>query len=95
MRLPNGTALDLHWHVVNDARLRRRFTFRTEEMLGRAVRMAIGDSIVPALDPVDTLLHLGYHTAHSGGHRLMWLKDVERATAADGLDWDVVLRQGR
>lgn len=93
LRLPNGTALDLHWHVVNDPKLRRSFTFHTEEMLGRAVRMSIGDSIVPALDPVDTLLHLGYHTAHSGGHRLMWLKDVERATADDSLDWDVVLRR--
>lgn len=93
LRLSNGTALDLHWHVVNDPKLRREFTFRTEEMLGRAERMSIGDSIVPALDPVDTLLHLGYHTAHSGGHRLMWLKDVERATADDALDWDLALRR--
>lgn len=93
LRLPNGTALDLHWHVVNNAKLRRVFKFRTQEMLGRAVRMSIGGSIVPALDPVDTLLHLGYHTAHSGGHRLMWLKDVERATADTALDWDLALRR--
>jgi hypothetical protein len=93
LQLPNGTALDLHWHVVNDAKLRRQFTFRTEEMLARAIPTKIGESLVPALDPVDTLLHLGYHTAHSGGHRLMWLKDVERATADEGLDWDIALRR--
>jgi hypothetical protein len=95
LQLPNGTALDLHWHVVNSSQLRQQFTFRTDEMLERAVQMKIGDTVVPALGPVDTLLHLGYHTAHSGGHRLMWLKDVERATADDDLDWAAALEQAR
>jgi hypothetical protein len=93
LQLANGTSLDLHWHVVNDATLRRQFPFRTAEMLARAVPTKIGEATVPALDSVDTLLHLGYHTAHSGGHRLMWLKDVERATADEALDWDVALRR--
>jgi len=95
LQLPNGTALDLHWHLVNSAQLRQQFTFRTDEMLDRAVQMKIGDTVVPALGPIDTLLHLGYHTAHSGGHRLMWLKDVERATADQDLDWAATLRQAR
>lgn len=95
VRLPNGTSLDLHWHVVNSAALRRSFRFDTAQMLGRAVEAKIGSTTVLTLDPADTLLHLGYHTAHSGGHRLMWLKDVERATTDPDLDWSEVLRRAR
>jgi Uncharacterised nucleotidyltransferase len=95
LTLPNGTALDLHWHLVNSPVLRREFQFSTPEMLERSVPVKIGDTTVQTLDPADTLLHLGYHTAHSGGHRLMWLKDVERATADADLDWAEVLRRAR
>jgi hypothetical protein len=95
LRLPNGTSLDLHWHLVNSAALRRQFRFDTAEMLQRTVPVKIGGTLVPSLDPTDTLLHLAYHTAHSGGHRLMWLKDVERATADPDLDWSLTLRRAR
>lgn len=95
LKLPNGTALDLHWHVVNSAALREGFRFPIAEMLERAVQVKIGGTVVPTLDPADTLLHLAYHTAHSGGHRLMWLKDIERASADPGLDWGLTLRRAR
>jgi hypothetical protein len=95
LTLPNGTSLDLHWHVVNQRRLRSQFTFPIADMLARAVDAKIGGTTVPTLDPADTLLHLAYHTAHSGGHRLMWLKDVERATADPDLDWAETLRRAR
>ncbi|MDQ1465445.1 MAG: hypothetical protein QOC73_2386 [Actinomycetota bacterium] len=93
--LPNGTSLDLHWHVVNDRGLRSQFTFPIADMLARTVDAKIGNTTLPTLDPADTLLHLAYHTAHSGGHRLMWLKDVERATADPGLDWDETLLRAK
>jgi hypothetical protein len=95
LTLPNGTALDLHWHVVNQRRLRSQFTFPIADILARSVDAKIGGTTVPTLDPADTLLHLAYHTAHSGGHRLMWLKDVERATADPDLDWSETLRRAR
>ena len=95
LRLPNGTALDLHWNLVNNPVLRKAFRFRTPELLERSVEIKIGSVTVPTLDPADTLLHLAYHTAHSGGHRLMWLKDVERATASPDLDWDEALQRAR
>ncbi len=93
LTLPHGTALDLHWHVVNSAPLRREFRFSTGDMLARTRQVTIAGVSVPTLDPTDTLLHLAYHTAHSGGHRLMWLKDVERATADRDLDWKEVLHR--
>ncbi|MDQ1484569.1 MAG: hypothetical protein QOJ62_262 [Actinomycetota bacterium] len=95
LQLPNGAALDLHWHAVNDRRQRSQFTFPIAEMLARSVKVEVGASTVPTLDPSDTLLHLAYHTAHSGGHCLMWLKDIERATADPDLDWAQTLRRAR
>jgi hypothetical protein len=95
LTLPNGTSLDLHWHVVNDRKMRSQFRFPIADMLERTVAVSLGGTTVPTLDPSDTLLHLAYHTAHSGGHRLMWLKDVERATADPAHDWGETLKRAR
>lgn len=95
LRLSNGTVLDLHWNVVNNAALRRQFRLPTAEMLARSIPVTIGGTAVRTLDPSDTLLHVAYHTAHSGGHRLMWLKDVERAVADPALEWPETFRRAR
>jgi hypothetical protein len=85
--------LDLHWHLVNDRGVRGHFPFPITEMLERARHVRVGELKVPTFDAVDTLLHVAYHTAHSGAHKLLWLKDVERATADPVLDWSVVERR--
>jgi hypothetical protein len=89
LQLPFGTRLDLHWDLVNDAPLRREFTFPTEELLGRATAVKVGSTEAPVLDPVDTVLHLGYHTTLSGGYRLLWLMDMASACRQE-LDWGAV-----
>lgn len=94
LQLPYGTKLDLHWDLVNEASLRTIFTFPNEQMLARTRTVNIGGVPVPTLDPADTLLHLGYHTSLSGAYRLMWLKDLEAATA-NGLDWDLAARRAK
>lgn len=80
--LPHGTLLDLHWHPVNDARLRRRLRWPVGPMLERRRTVSVGSLTLPTLDPVDTALHMAYHATHSGAYRLLWLKDVELAVAA-------------
>ena len=50
---------------------------------------------MPTLDPVDTLLTLAFHAARSDGHRLVWLKDVERAVAVEEPDLDELVRRCR
>lgn len=86
LTLPFGTPLDLHWHLVNDQALRRAFPFAMDELLARARPRALGSVTAPVLDPVDTVLHLAYHMVHSGGHRLVWLKDFDLAMSVPGLD---------
>jgi hypothetical protein len=80
--LPRGTLLDLHWHPVNDTRLRRALRWDVGELLARRRTVRVGSLGIPALDPADSAVHLAYHAVHSGGHRLLWLADVAYGLAA-------------
>jgi hypothetical protein len=95
LELPYGTSLDLHWDIVNDAALRRQLRPPVDAMLDRVVATPLGNLRAPAFDAVDTLLSLALHAALAGATRLVWLKDVERAAAQDGLDWYEVDRRAR
>ena len=88
---PGGTLVDLHWHVVNDRDAREGGAMPTEALLSRTRMVALADGRVPALDPVDTVVHLCVHGAQSGGNRLAWLVDIDRALAKTSLD-EVVAR---
>jgi hypothetical protein len=55
----------------------------------------VGGRSVPTLDPVDTLLHVALHAALSGGDRLIWLKDIERALVVEQPPWDDVIERAR
>lgn len=94
IQLPNGTALDLHWHLLNSRRRRQAFLLDMDDVLARRRTVPVAGLTVPALSEVDQLLHLALHACFSGGHRLQWLKDVERAAAATA-DWDVVVARAR
>ena len=80
--LPRGTLLDLHWHPVNDTRLRQALRWDVGELLDRRRTVQVGSLEVPGLDPADAAVHLAYHAVHSGGYRLLWLADVAYGLAA-------------
>lgn len=81
LRAPTGELLDLHWHVLAGRELRRSFDLPTEALLARRRTLPSG---LPALDPVDQLVHLGVHSAMSGATRLSWLLDAGLAARAVG-----------
>ncbi len=95
LQLPMGTLADVHWHLLNRENVRDGFSITTDELFERSREVVVGDRSVPTLDPVDTLLHVALHAALSGGDRLIWLKDIERALAVDQPDWDEVIRRAR
>jgi hypothetical protein len=84
-RSPTGGLFDVHWQVMNNPGLRAHFPLPTAELLSRARTLPSG---LPALDPVDQLLHLCLHAALSGGNRLMWLLDCARS-AGRIADWQL------
>jgi hypothetical protein len=91
LRLRHGTLLDLHWHLVNEAPVRDGLRLPMAEMTERARRVQVGPLQLPTLGPTDTLLHLGLHGCLSGGDRLVWLKDIDRAVATDPPCWEEVV----
>ncbi len=95
LRLHHGTLLDLHWDLLNESTVRAAFRVPMAEMIDRARLVQVGPLRVMTLDPIDTLLHVSLHGCLSGGNRLVWLKDVERAIASDALAWDDVVLRAR
>jgi hypothetical protein len=74
LRLPKGTVLDLHWSLINHADTRR--LLRLPSMLEDRVPVVLGSVPTFRLAPVDGLLHVCLHAVLSGGHRLVWVRDV-------------------
>jgi len=95
LRLPHGTLLDLHWHLFNVSAVRRTMRPPMAELLERARPVRLAGTAVHTLDALDTLVHLGAHGTLSGGHRLVWLKDLERVLAGDRPPWDDLVDRAR
>lgn len=79
MLLQNGTHLDLHWNVINDAKIRACFAVSTEELIAASREVRLGGLTVRTFCEVDTVLHLALHGAMSGGDRLRWLLDLQQS----------------
>lgn len=87
MVAPQGTVVDLHWHLINQPRPRRPFQLQVDELLDRRVPVEIGGLRVPTFDATDAVIHLALHTVLSGCDRLVWFKDIERSLANRPPDW--------
>ena len=87
--------VDLHWHVHYSHQDRQPFGLDPEAMIARRRRADVSGVEIPALDPVDTLLTLAFHAARSDGHRLIWLKDIERSLAVETPDLEVLVERAR
>ncbi|HYW29476.1 MAG TPA: nucleotidyltransferase family protein [Gaiellales bacterium] len=88
-----GTSVDVHWHLLNRSAVRRSFDVDMDALFARARSVSLDGPTVLTLDSPDTLLQLALHAALSGGSKLAWLKDIDRAAADPGLDWDEVVRR--
>jgi hypothetical protein len=92
----NGrTSIDLHWHLLNEAGLRRRASWNMTDLLERAVIRDVGGQPVPVLEPTDALVHLAAHACLSGAHRMIWLKDIERQCTAFPVPMDALEERAR
>ncbi|HVQ96195.1 MAG TPA: nucleotidyltransferase family protein [Mycobacteriales bacterium] len=91
---PSGLVLDLHWHVIADRSIRAAFRLDLAAVRGRARTVRLAGRDVRTLDPADTVVHLALHAALAGGHRLIWLKDLEQALLApDAPQWTELVRR--
>lgn len=94
VRMPNGSMVDLHWSLVNEARDRHAYDLPQFDDLARDARpVDLGGIDVLTFGPADTLLHAALHATRSGIDRLVWLKDLERLVHRDAVDWEDVARR--
>jgi hypothetical protein len=85
---PAGSVLDLHWHLTAERAVREAFRIDLAAVRARARRVPVGGRLVATLDRTDTVVHLALHASLAGGHRLVWLKDLEQALRApDAPSW--------
>ena len=66
-----------------------------EELSERRRTLGIGGVEVDTLDITDGLLYLCLHGSLSGGHQLVWLKDIDQMVASEPPDWDELVRRAR
>lgn len=90
-----AVTIDLHWHLHYSRRDRRPFRLVPESLLERRRSADISGVRCPVLDPVDQVLTLAFHAARSGGHKLVWMKDIERALAGGDVDADELVARSR
>jgi hypothetical protein len=95
MVLPAGMPADLHWHLLVTPIIRSRFTVSVDEVAERRRRIPVDGVVVPTLDAVDSLLYLCLHGSLSGGHQLVWLKDLEMMVEREFVDWDQLVERAR
>ena len=84
--------LDLHWTFINEPRTRTSVRLPVRDMLARRVPVKVGGVVVPGLAAPDELAYVAMHALLSGGHRLVWLVDLDRLVRNRSLDWDEVVR---
>nr|WP_176980802.1 nucleotidyltransferase family protein [Microbacterium humi] len=96
LRGPSGLPLDLHWSISITPGTRRAFPFDVQEMLSRSRRVTLGTGVsIPAFDPTDLLLHVGFHAAQSGANRLVWIADVLHTALDKNVDWEALHDRAR
>lgn len=79
LRLPAGTICDLHWSLVPSPIL-PHVRLDASELLARSRPIVDGPVAFRTTDPVDTVVHLAMHAATTGGDRLIWIMDIDRAS---------------
>jgi hypothetical protein len=87
LRAPNGTLIDLHWHLLNHPPLRAEFELVTDVLLATAQR-AHGSGL-RGLSSTDLLLHTCVHAGLSGANKLLWLVDIHRLLLSEP-DWSAL-----
>lgn len=84
--------IDVHWHVQYSRHERADLMVDVDALHRRTRRATIAGVDVAVPSAEDALVLTAHHACRSGGHRLVWSKDLERLLSEGGADLDVVVR---
>ena len=89
--LPAGTSLDLHWHLLVRESGRASITPDHPSLFEQARHVDLDGAAVATFGKAHTLVYSCFHAVISGGHRLVWLTDIEQLIIRDRPDHDEVV----
>ena len=94
-RLRQGTTLDLHWHPIPDARIRRNVNLSPEHLFANCRMLDVGGRPIATLDSASNLVYLAAHACWSGAHQLVWHIDLRNALERDEPNWAAITDRAR
>ena len=81
--LPAGTSLDLHWHLLVRETGRGSITPDHRALFDGSRLVGLDGTSVATFGKAQTLVYSCLHAVISGGHRLVWLTDIEQLMVRD------------
>lgn len=91
LRMPHGTLVDLHWHLVNMGRVRATLAVNMLEAWRDLRIVDIPGGAVPTLSVANTVVHVALHAALGGAWQRRWFEDMRAVIAAHDVDWSAVV----
>jgi len=93
LRMPHGTMVDLHWHLVNMGRTRDTLAVDMQDAWRDLRTVEVPGGSVQTLSVTNTVVHVAMHAALGGAWQARWFSDIQAFTRAHDIDWaDVVER---
>ncbi len=93
--LPTGTSLDLHWNLLVNESMRSVSSPDHVGVFDTCRPIDLDGLVVSTFGAAETLVYSCVHACISGGHRLVWLKDIEQLVLEDAADWPDVIDVAR
>lgn len=95
LRMPHGTLLDLHWHLINMGRVRDTLAVDMDDVWRGLRTVPVPGGSVRTLSVTNTVVHVALHAALGGAWQPRWFADVAAVVAAEDVDWDAVVARAR
>lgn len=93
---PSGETVDVQWSPFTDPDLVRAHPVTAAMVMRPAITVELAGRAVRTPDRADALVHVAIRASRAGGHRLVWLKDVEQlAAGADPGFWELLAHRAR
>jgi hypothetical protein len=93
MRMPHGTLVDLHWHLLNAGRVRNTVAVDMADVWRGVREVQLPGGPVRTLSVTNTVVHVAMHAGLGGAWQHRWYKDVEATVASFDVDWSEVVQR--
>jgi len=95
LRMPHGTLVDLHWHLVNMGPIRDTLAVDMADAWRDLRTVRIPGGQVQTLSVTNTVVHVAMHAALGGAWQRRWFADIAAIVGCHDIDWNAVVARAR